>query len=335
LSAFIAWAIFLASAGVVFVASQGLARAGDALAERTGISRTFIGVLLLATATSLPEIATGAAALRVVGSVDLAAGGLFGSNVFNLAIIALMELFAPGAALLSTVHRSLLMPTLASGLLIALALIFVLLPRTGVPSTGWVFLLFSFALLACYLLALYWMARHEDLTPLEEGAQAETGNPGLLTVRQALLMYAAATAVVVAGGVGLAEGGERISDIMGWSTSFVGTLFLAASTSLPEVSTSLAALRLGARDLAVANMVGSNLFNTGVIVFVLDLIYTKGPFLADLSEINLSTLSISLVMTAVVAIGVVARPRRKLLGPVAPETIALVGLFLLSHYMTY
>ena len=155
------------------------------------------------------------------------------------------------------------------------------------------------------------------------------------TLRRAVVTYLLSTTVIVFAGLGLAVAGDRIGEEMGWSSSFVGTLLLAASTSLPEIATSLAALRIGARDLAVANMVGSNLFNTGVVVFVIDMVYGRGSFLASLSSTHLSTIAISLGMTAIVAVAVLVRPRGKLVGRLTPELFLLAGLFLLSQLLTF
>ncbi len=335
MSAVVPWIIFLLCAAVVYAASQWLARSGDALAERTGMSRAFVGILLLATATSLPELATGASAVAVADSVDLAAGGIFGSNVFNLAVIALMELFVPRAALLSTVQRTLLTPTLLSGALIGLAGVFVLLPHANLSPTLWLYRGTAPILFGAYVLALLWMVRSErhngpDAEPADRQRTVDDW-----TLRRASVIYLLATTVIVFAGIGLAVAGDRIGKEMGWSSSFVGTLLLAASTSLPEIATSLAALRIGARDLAVANMVGSNLFNTGVVVFVLDMVYGKGSFLASLSSTHLSTIAISLGMTAVVAVAVLARPRGKLVGRLTPELFLLAGLFLAAQLLTF
>ena len=298
------------------------------------MSGTFVGVLLLAVATSLPEIATGAGALTIADSVDLAAGGIFGSNVFNLAVLAAMEIFVIRSALLSTVDRSLMALAIGSGLLILLAAIFVAVLGNGEPGSGGLVHYSTIVLLVVYVGILYREFRAERIEPAEHKSVDEFG-PEVPSVRQAILMYLVAAAVVFGGGFGLAEGGDRISEVMGWNTSFVGTLLLAASTSLPEMATSVGLIRLGAIDVAVGNMIGSNLFNTGVIPIIFELIHTDGFFLQDVSSVHLGTMGMSLVMTAAVVIAMLARPRGKLYWRFTPEALLLVGLFLASHSITF
>ena len=332
----LAWAAFLVSAAVVFVASRGLVKAGDQVAERTGISRTFIGLLLLATATSMPEVATGASAVGIVGSVDLAAGDIFGSNLFNLMIIALLDLSYRDHVLLTTVNLNTLLPATLSGLIIGLAFLFILLHVTEAPVAESLSLVFTPALLAFYVLAMFLLWRRESPGLQTDPSGAGQGSaPGL---KGPLLLYGVSVAVIVAAGLGLASSGEQIAELTGWGSSFVGSLFVAMSTSLPEVATSFAALRIGARDMAIANLVGSNLFNTGVVPFTDDLVYPQGlvgGFLGSVSSIHLVTALITIGMTGVVMAGLMLRPRRKRLGRLTPEAIALLALFLLAHYLVF
>jgi cation:H+ antiporter len=87
------WLQLLGTAAFILIASNFLARSADIIALKTGLGRSFIGVVLLATATSLPELGTGVSSITLVGATDLAAGDAFGSNVFNLLIIGLLDIF--------------------------------------------------------------------------------------------------------------------------------------------------------------------------------------------------------------------------------------------------
>ena len=89
----ILWIQLGVAAAVILGASLFLAKSADVIAIKTGLGRSFVGVVLLATATSLPELGTGISAVTVVGQPDLAVGGAFGSNLFNLLIIGLMDIF--------------------------------------------------------------------------------------------------------------------------------------------------------------------------------------------------------------------------------------------------
>ena len=97
---------------------------------------------------------------------------------------------------------------------------------------------------------------------------------------------------------------------MGWDASFVGTQFLALSTSLPELAASFAAIRIGAPELAISNILGSNMFNMGFVLFLDDVAYTKGALWTEISEIHTLTTVVAMLMTAVVVIALVTRAGR-------------------------
>ncbi len=101
---------------------------------------------------------------------------------------------------------------------------------------------------------------------------------GDVTLRGAALRYAAAASVVAAAGTWLPFVGQEIAEAMGWKTTFVGTLFIAGATSVPELVVTVSALRLGAADMAIAGLLGSNLFDI-LILAVDDIAYRKGPLL--------------------------------------------------------
>ena len=103
--------------------------------------------------------------------------------------------------------------------------------------------------------------------------------------------------------------GDELTKLTGLEASFVGTLFLAICTSAPEIVVSIAALRMGALDMAVGNVLGSNMFNMGVIIFVDDLFYTAGPILSYAAMDHISTALFAILMSCVVIIGLIFRPR--------------------------
>ncbi len=90
------------------------------------------------------------------------------------------------------------------------------------------------------------------------------------------VMFLVSAGVIVGSAVWLAQTGDRIAEEMGWEASFVGTQFLALSTSLPELATAVAAIRLNAPTLAISNLLGSNLFNMGFVLFIDDAAFTEG-----------------------------------------------------------
>lgn len=121
---------------------------------------------------------------------------------------------------------------------------------------------------------------------------------------------------------------------MGWQHSFVGTLFVAAATSLPEVSVSLTALRLGLPDMAVANLLGSNMFNM-MLLAIDDLVYRPGPLLSHVAPIHAVTVFATIVMGAIVIAALLTRPRTRVLGTMSWPGTILCAVFALNSYAQF
>jgi cation:H+ antiporter len=260
-----------------------LARHGDAIATGSGLGGLFIGMLLLATATSLPEIVTAAAA-AAVGSPDLAIGDLLGSSMANMAILAFIDLL----------YRRRVWPTigLAHARVAAVAIgltTFVLLTITvpGNPRIGWVGVE-SVALVVAYVVAAFWVHRRPGAHPTLEPAANELIHPvgwgadRPRSMRRDLSIFAAAAAVVLVAAPFSALSARAIAEETGIAETFIGVTLLAVATSLPELVASIAAVRLGAHDLAVGNLFGSNAFNMAIVVLV-DVAYLPGPILGAVS----------------------------------------------------
>jgi cation:H+ antiporter len=128
--------------------------------------------------------------------------------------------------------------------------------------------------------------------------------------------------------------GEDIAALEGWNTSFVGTLFIAAATSLPELVVTLSALRLGALDMAIANLLGSNLFNL-LILAVDDVFYLKGPLLAHVSVAHAVSVMSAVTMTGAVIVGLLYRPLGRLFRTVGWVSVMLLFIYLLNAYVLF
>ena len=144
-----------------------------------------------------------------------------------------------------------------------------------------------------------------------------------------------AIALVVGSAVWLANIGEDLTHAIGWEASFVGTQFLALSTSLPEIAASFAALRLGAPEMAITNLLGSNLFNMGFVLFVDDLAFTQGVLWANIAEIHILTAIIAVVMTATVVTGILINRRYAFEMPVTVEAGAMITLYAAASALVF
>jgi len=329
------WTKFLACAAIVIISGTKLTQYGDAVAEKTGLTRAWIGLLLLAAMTSMPELVTGVSAAALVKVPDLAIGVVLGSNLFNLLLVAVLDLLhRPGPFLASAGKGNLLLAGL-SALVIGLAGLGVFVGNSAPAlALGWLSP-FSLVLLLLYLLSLRWLFRSEQnrRVPTPPGTQSLRYQH--LSTRRAYLSFALAGVVIIGAGIWLASIGDEIAQVTGWGRSFVGSILLAIITSLPELSVCIAALRLGAADMALADLLGSNLFNTGVIPLTADLFYWQGPLLSSVSLGQLWAVGVALLMTGFVALGLIIGSRRKLLGFSDWESLLLLILYVLGAYALF
>jgi cation:H+ antiporter len=175
--------------------------------------------------------------------------------------------------------------------------------------------------------------RHERRQADERVAEASVRYGGI-SGRRVGALFAIAAVVVVTAAMWLPTIGDRMGEAMGWNESFVGTLFVAFATSAPELVVTLAAVRIGAIDLAIGNVLGSNLFNMAE-VGLLDPLYRKGPLLTDVSASHAATAFTAVMMSGLVVVGLFYRPGRRVLRTVGWVSIVLAGLFLLNSFFVY
>ena len=326
--------LVLGALGVV-AAGVVLARSSDVIAARTNLGRVWVGSIFLAAATSLPELLTDISAVRI-GAADLAAGDLFGSGMANMLILAAIAL-RPGAHLF---RRAALDHTLSAALAIVMtgiAAIAVLLgPRTTLLGLGpGTLVLLVVYLLGTRLLFLHSALLQEAGTTVELGAAAGAAKGGerLPSLAWALGRFLAATAVIIVAAPLFASSAVRIAEITGLATSLIGTLLVGVTTSLPELVTAIAALRLGAIDLAVGNLFGSNAFNM-VIFAPLDLVAGGVPLLAAVSAVHAVTALMAIMMMAV-ALGAMVYRTKAPDANVETFALLLVAIYVVGMYFVY
>jgi cation:H+ antiporter len=318
------WMQLLLCLAIIGFAGYFLSRYGDIIAEKSGISASWVGLILLATATSLPELITGISAVTFAQAPNIAVGDVLGSTVFNLAILVMLDALYRRETLYSRAAQGHILSAALGALLIAFAGFSLLLDQAGMsPALGHVGLYSPFILLV-YLVAMRAVYSYERRT-LSEFVEASAGRYPDVTLRSAVKGYALAAAAVVLAGSWLPFVAKDISDTMGWGQSFVGTLLVAAVTSAPEAAVTISALRIGALDMAIANLLGSNLFDI-IILAVDDVFYASGPLLAHVDASHALTAFTAVMMSVLVIVGLVFRPQgRAMLG----LTWISLGLFLL------
>ena len=322
------WVEFIICAALIILAGTLVSKYGDVIAEKTGLGRAWIGAILIAGITSLPELASGISAVAWLKSPNLAAGAVLGSCLFNLMLIAVMDLtYQPGRVLAKAqdVH------ILSGGLGVLLLGMVALGVLIGPVFNGFGFLgvsLLSIAIAVLYALGGKMIAGLEKERVGEVLAkEAKELNYADISKGRAVFVFVASAVAVIVLGIWLASIGDRLADTTGLSRSFVGNLFLAASTSLPEIAASLAAVRLGAIDLAIGNVLGSNLFNV-LLLSVYDLADGRANFWASLNNANGFAAVMTMMMTGVVIISLMYRA-----SPRTPNRISWDGVALIMMYM--
>jgi cation:H+ antiporter len=302
------WLQFAATALVIVLAGVRLARYGDALGEKTGLGRSWIGVVLLAATTSLPELFTGFGSTAVAALPDIALGDVLGSCMFNLVILSVMDAVHP-ESISTRAHQGHAL-SIGFGLLPIGVAGIGLLAGHRLPALGWVGL-YSPVLIAVYFVSMRVIFKHEQHRRARETQQvAEALQYGETPLRSVLIGYSVAAAIVVGTALWLPHLGAELARQTGLGQAFVGSLFVAITTSLPEIVVSLAAVRIGAVDLGVGNVLGSNLFNLLILGFD-DVFYRHGPILADASRGHSVSIVAIVIMNALFLIGLTYRVMTK------------------------
>ena len=263
----IAILVFLASAGVVMFSGAKLAVYGDALASLTGWGRLFVGSLLVALATSLPELSTNISAVRLdPPNPELAVGNILGANMLNMFTMAAVTLAFGGKRFLKQVAPQ-------QGYLIVVAVVMtggaILFGGLKMGAEIWEIGISSIILVALFVAGMWWVYR----TRPAAGGEDEQ-DPGM-TLRKAWLMFGLVCLGVVISGFFLAWSTDEIADITGIASSTLGILLVALVTTMPEASSTIAAARMGAMDLAMAGLYGSCAFNVTILFFA-DPFYRDG-----------------------------------------------------------
>lgn len=236
---------------LLLIAGDRLVTAAVALSANLRIPRAVVGATIVAAGTSMPELVVSLAA-AFQGSPDIALGNVVGSNLYNLGLIlGMAALIHPLSVSEITVRREL--PVLVGVTLLLWALC----------SDGTLGLFDGLLLLAGQAAVLAWMAyrsRAETAEPLDEAMR--------LGLPRSVLELAMAFAALSIGGKLLVDGGVQLASMFGVGERVIGLTVVAIGTSLPELAASTAAAWRGESDIAIGNVVGSNLFNILLILGV-------------------------------------------------------------------
>jgi cation:H+ antiporter len=324
--------VFGVASGGVIGCGIVLARSCDEIARRTGVGGLLVGMLLLAFATSLPELLSGVTA-AVADAPDIAVGDLFGSSMANMAILAIIDLGYRRRVWLSVGIGHARLAAVAIGLT-TIALFGVVAPsglRLGPIGVE------PLLIVAAYVAAAAWVRRSGNARARAERARAAGSaaeGPELLVptgwgterprapIRREIIRTALATAGILVTAPALALSAKGIADETVLGETIAGVVLVAVATSLPELVASVAAVRIGAHDLAVGNLFGSNAFNIAILVFI-DAAYLPGPILAAVSTATLVA-GVAAILLMAIALAAIVENDRTTIGRLEPDAALLL-----------
>lgn len=316
---------FCLSALVIVGAGSFLTRFADNIAEKTGWGKMFVGGLLLAGATSLPELMVDIKAVRL-NLPDLAVGDLLGSSLFNLLILATLDFTFPSEFRRTAFSPAFLHHALAAVLTIVLTCLVGIGIASRLETSFWGVSIFSWAVLVVYLYGLrliYLEGRQEKMHPFKNKSKS---------LAFSLFGYIGCAALIVVAAPFLVSAADELALRSGLGHTFIGTTLVALATSLPELVATLAAFKIGAPDLALGNVFGSNAFN--MILFVpLDYLF-KGDLFSSVKIVHAVTAMCVVAAMGIAVMGQLYRKKQRsaFTEPSSEIVVTVIVAFLILLY---
>jgi cation:H+ antiporter len=333
-------AIFIGSAAAVWLAGLWLSDTTDVLERRFGFGEALGGLVILAITTNLPEIAitTGAA---VSGDLGIAVGNILGGIAIQTLVLVALDGFGIRSGAPLTYRAASLILVLEAALVIGVLTVSVMghfLPASLViwrigPAELLIVVLWVFGLLLINRsrgkLPWHEAGNPPDGQALPRGHAAEVRAAKAMDggTRRVLARFAIASVVTLAAGLVLEQSGERIASGVGISGVIFGATILAASTSLPEISTGIASVRMGDYQLAVSDIFGGNAFL--MTLFLLAGLIAGRAVLPETTPVDIYLTGLGILLTVVYAWGLVVRPVRRV-GPIGIDSAIALALYVIG-----
>ncbi len=326
------WIGFIACTSLIIYSGTKLSRYGDIIAEKSGLGRVWIGLILMASVTSLPELVTGVSSVALVGVPDIAVGDVLGSCVFNMLILAMLDAFYRQMPLSTKAHYGHILSAGFCILLLSMVALSIF-AKESIPPLGWIGP-YSVLFVLVYFIAMrlvYMFEKRKIAAFIKEKAVEQRYKD--ITLKAAIIQYCKNAVGVIAAATLLPKIGVGIAETTGLGQTFVGNIFIALSTSLPEVVVSLSAVRMDAVDLAIGNLFGSNLFDIFILA-IDDIFFLNGHLFASANTSHIISALSAVAMISVAIIGLVYRTqKRKLL--LSWDSIGIMLIFFLNLMLLY
>ena len=328
--------LFLTCAVAVWLGGSRLARFVDALSRKTGTGQALMGMLLLGGVSSLPEVAA-VSTSAWMGNAPLAVNNLLGTASINLLILAIADFIYGRGALTAVAARPV---TLMQGVLaMVLAILVAMIATVGDVA------LFGIgagaALLASGSVFAFWVSSRFEgrrVWQIVDGEMAEEVEIQHKTERRSqarlVLLIALCGGLILVGGFVLTAAADALSTKTGLAAGMVGFALVGLATSLPEISSVTAAVRLGRYQLAIGDIFGTNIFNV-MLILLADIIYRGDPVLAQAGRFEVVGAILTALMTGIFIVGLLERRDRTILRMGYDAFVAVltfgVGFWLLAR----
>lgn len=318
-------ALFLGSSAIVVFSAMALARAGDVIAARTGLGHLWVGSLLIAGATSLPELVTNITAVRI-DNPGLAAGNILGANMLNVSNLAVIAALFGGREIFRRLSRGQEYLAIEAFIMTALAATYVFLG----PQLDW----FGVTPAAISILVVYLIGSRVLYIASKAGGAAAQEEAPDKSLSWGWTVFIVSAAFVAVSAWALALSADAIAGETGISASFIGVLAVAIVTTLPELTVGITAIRIGAPEMAVAGLYGSNALNIAILA-IADIAYVEGSLFGALEQSHVVAGGFAVLLMGLGLIQVRLRRTVKYFALTEPSTLLIVAIYLLGLFLVF
>ena len=338
-------AVFVVAAAVVWYAGIKLSDATDVLSTRLGLGEALGGLILLAVATNLPEIAITASA-SLAGSLGIAIGNILGGIAVQTVVLAVVDVIGLGGADPLMYRAASLSLVLEATMVVAVLSVVIMGTQLPASTVGRVEPA-ALIIVGVWVVGLWLVGRARRGLPWHESGEAPDGQPKprghsqqqaaqRVGAGRAAAVFTAAAVATLAGGIALEQSGERIAGHIGMTGVVFGATILAAATALPELSTGLASVKLQDYQLAVSDIFGGNAFLP--VLFLLANLLSGAAVLPQAQDTDIYLTALGILLTTIYIAGLIFRPRKQVLWMgldsatvVAAYALGVVGLFVIAR----
>ncbi|MDI6890772.1 MAG: hypothetical protein QMC83_07545 [Thermodesulfovibrionales bacterium] len=326
------WLGFIICTFLIVYSGSRLSKYGDIIAEKTGLGKIWVGVVLMASVTSLPELVTGISSVTYAGVPDIAVGNVLGACVLNMLIFAILDIFHRPMPISAKAHYGHILSAGFVMLMLGIVAISLFLGRYILPL-GWIgpySLLFIFIYLIAMRLIYFYEKREISAFMREMAVELRYKD---ISKKTAYINFGINALVVIVAAICLPKVGEGIAQMTGLGQTFVGNILIAISTTLPESVVSISAVKIGAIDLAIGNLFGSNIVNI-LILAIDDIFFIKGPIFSFVNLNHIIPALSAITMTTIAIIGLTYHAGKKRLF-LAWDSIGIILVYVVNLMLLY